>query len=298
MTQNDFSQSELVALNSCGQKWFWQYGKQLKRRGMFNWNFEVGIAFHNFLEGHYKGNQDCKLQTFSPEIGVDVLRTVTFEKQFLFWQTIFPVMARAYLKKYPRENFEITAVEDIHTRIFQDIVFRGKLDIQGMHNRHRMVMDHKSTSTLVPQGDALHHKFQFLFYFWLSEIPEGEFIVNYIKKPQQRQGKRESYLDFTIRVRDEITDDIDSYFAREVVYFTKDEMERFEHYAILPHVQKLKRILAARPEDSFIWHGRTFESCYNYNTPCAFIPLCFEDEALAEIDYESKTSKHEELESE
>lgn len=298
MTENDFSQSELVTLNQCPQKWFWQYGKQLKRRGMFNWNFEIGTAFHTFLEVHYK-KLDCKIQTiFNPEIGVDVLRTAQFEKQFEFWKVVFPVMTRSYLRKYPREDFEVHTVEEIHSRTFMDINFRGKFDVRGMHNRHQMVLDHKSTSSLEPQGDKLHHKFQFLFYFWLSEIPEGEFIVNYIKKPAQRMGKKETDLDFTIRVRDEIADNPDDYFAREIVYFTAEEMQKFEKYVMIPKVAKLKMLLAAKPENAFIWTDRTLESCYNYNTPCPFIPLCFEDEALATIEYEPKTSKHEELETE
>ena len=59
------------------------------------------------------------------------------------------------------------------------------------------------------------------------------------------------------------------------------------------------------PDLSFLWREMNLDNCYNFNTPCAFLPLCFPegpedemDENLIGIYYDRKTSKHEELETE
>lgn len=300
MTENDFSQSELTTLDVCGRKWFWQYGQKLKKRGMFNWFFEVGGALHNFLEDHYKNGfrRNCKLQTFSPVIGPDVMITPKFNAEKLLWEKCFTAYCEMYIKFWGSEPFEIVGTEQVVSRTFDGINFRGKIDLKIRNRNCIGMMDHKTTHPLfVVENEAdLHTRFQFLFYFWLAGIEEGEFTINQIVKPNKRIGKKESELDFAVRCRDDIYDKPEEYFKRVVTYYTNEEMKRFEEKVLLPKVEKLKRILGGKIEDAFIWSDMAMGSCTHYNTPCPFMSLCFENEALATIDFEPKSSKHEELE--
>lgn len=300
MTPNDFSQSELVTLSLCPRKWFWQYGNCLKRRGMWNWNFVVGTEFHTFLETFYKGLPFDKVGQFNPKVDLDVLKTGKWTEQFTFWRIVFPALVEAYVKTYPREYMKIDPqdVENIQIREFEGIIFRGKIDVRGTRSNVPVIMDHKTCSSLIEQGDKLNQRFQFLFYFWLSGLTDGEFIVNWIKKPSQRQGKKETATEFACRVRAEILESPGDYFKRESVYFSKAQIKHFEEKVLLPKIKKLKLLLEPSKDTNFLFSEMNLEACHSYNSPCPFIPLCFEDEALATVDFVKKTSKHEELESE
>ena len=268
----------------------------LKRIGMWNWNFVVGNELHTFLEHHYKKTLKPEHSIFNPEVSNDVLRTPVFIEKREFWQLVFPTYCQLYHQIYPSEQFSVEGVEMVQCRTYRGINFTGKIDLCGRKKNAPMIADNKSTSNLDILGDKLHQNFQFLFYFWLSGLEEGEFMVNRIKKPAQRQGKKESSHDFAYRCVDEIKAEPEKYFAREWTYFTKEEMQKFEQSILDPKVSKLLRILEGKPEDSFIWQDKALGACNNYNTSCPFMPLCFDDEALATVEYEQKSSKHEELE--
>jgi len=298
LTTNEFSQSEITTLDACGRKWFWQYGQRLKRIGMWNWNFVVGNELHTFLENFYKKSLLPTHSVFNPKVGEDVLRTADFLSKREFWEIVFPAYCTVYKQLYPSEPFEIApdGVEVLACREYRGINFKGKIDLRGTHKKNAFISDHKSTGKLEVLGDQLHQRFQFPFYFWLSGIEEGEFMVNRIKKPAQRQGKKETTREFAQRVAHEILDSPIDYFAREWTYFSKEEMVKFQTEILDPKVNQLLRILDGKHEDSFIWTNKVGGNCYTYNSPCPFLSLCYDDEALASVEYEQKTSKHEELE--
>ena len=265
---------------------------------MFNWFFEVGNAWHSFMEARYSHqDHDCILQThnFNPKLGPDTLRDGRFEIQLEYWQQVFPVLCRMYEAKYRTEAIAPTAVEQVVTRTFMGVNFRGKIDLMIGGTE---TWDHKTASNIDPQGDKLKQKFQFVFYKWLRGNGGGAFTVNMLKKPAQRMGKKETESEFACRVAGEIVGKPDEYFARETTHFSDDEIQQFESSVMVPIAQKLQRLLGGNDSDEFLWTQKTYECCNIFNTPCPFMPLCFEDEALKDIYFERKTSKHEELEAE
>lgn len=311
--ENRFTQSELGVMNQCPKKWFLKYVQNLKLRGRFNWALAFGGALHTFLEHFYKGEDTQEFLDFENliDISEDVYRDEKFEELLEFWKIVFPVYAREYRKfyrKYIEETFEIESVERLAVREWEGINFTGKLDISGRLKKDGMapfILDHKTTSWVDSYTEeSLKSNFQFMFYVWLQGLPECVFIADLIKKPTQRRGKKETNAGFAERVCGEIKLNPQEFFSHVQVTYTKEEIEAFEQEVLRPKLEKIK-ILAnydflrdpskiGLPIDfSFLFEEKNLNACYDYRSPCEMMEACMNKNFNL---YETKTSKHEELE--
>lgn len=305
--ENRFSQSELVTHASCVRKWYYSYVALLKPKTL-NWAFVVGNEVHRFMEQLYRGEESP--MEFNPTFDDGVLRDDKFERNFEFWSIVFPTLMEQYfLRVYlPDKNkLIIQDVESVIEKEYRGLIFQGKKDIGGCIGNNQFMMDHKTTSRIDTMPEKLDQRFQFLFYFWLSGLGNGKFIVNQIKKPALRLKVGESNIEFAIRCKEDIIAKPAGYFGRLEVNYSAEQIHHFERNVLDPKIDRIHAIIGAEgdPDLSFLWREMNLDNCYNYNSPCPFLPMCFPesglsddemDENLIGIYYDRKTSKHEELE--
>lgn len=101
-----------------------------------------------------------------------------------------------------------------------------------------------------------------------GEWPNGV-VYNLIRKPQLRQGKNETLVEYCKRCRADIFDRPEFYFSRIHVSVTKEEIIQWRDEQLIPMLQ-----------DLVLWyeditpHYRNVKSCTSGFYPCEFLPIC------------------------
>jgi hypothetical protein len=304
-----FTQSELSMMSNCSMKWNLGYNMMLRKRGSFSWALIVGSAFHSTMEQMYatKGKRWERAEFVFPD---DVILTGQDQQKKEYWEQVLQIMLEAYAQQYKDDFTQLQVLPegnemDVDLE-FEGIRLRGKIDLWFLlRKKEKWMMDHKTTSRLdrnVVMG--WDFRFQFMFYLWLLQRLQGKnaargMYINAIKKPQLRQGEKESLPSFVQRIRTDYFARPETYFYREPLRLMKESMEHFENVVLRPKIEKLK--LLCNPDVPHLQKVAMFtdmntDYCQVYNTACQFLPICQHGLAAHREEYIQKTTKHEELE--
>ena len=310
-----FTQSELTTLDNCPEKWFQRYYLKRRKKGTFSWSLVYGSAVHATLENWYKsrGESEATAMLQFPE---DVILTSEEEAQKAYFEALLPVQFERYMARYPHDVtsvfHSIVSVEEHLETTFEGIRLRGKIDLTVRNlDGDLLQFDHKTSSridnTII---DGWEFRFQFMFYVWLRWKCTGErpskFCINAIKKPALRQKKDESTDSFVARIGADMCQEPDKYFQRIWLPFTKDSVENFETYILIPKLIKLRQIYSEAVEhkdipipieQNPIVRNLNTDNCVKYGSRCEYFELCKTiPNDIESFQYTTKTSKHEELE--
>lgn len=304
--KDGFTQSEMMTMDNCPQKWYYQYVEQLQKIGSFSWALVYGSALHATLEEMYlTGGKRWSVATLQIPEGAQL--TLAQEGQREYYQGLVKIQAEQYFKFY-KDDFtcmEVVAVEQQVDTMFEGLRLKGMIDlIVKMPNGKLWIFDHKTASRLDANTQmGWDFRFQFMFYMWLArrQFPDLEFAgftINAIKKPALRQGKTESQTAFLSRCEFDMISEPDKYFYRDNLPMTKDALQRFEDNILRPKLNRLHLLTNEDTNDiikNVLAHNSNTDACMHYGAPCAFLPLCHHGEELEGFQYERREHKHQEL---
>jgi PD-(D/E)XK nuclease superfamily len=285
-----FTQSELMTLTTCPEKWYLRYGRLLAKRGEFSWALHYGSAIHTMIEGfiHTKGK---RVSWELPPLPSDVMVTPEVENDWDYWNEVGKAQTQAYRDFYNEEfkqNDYGDRVEFEPTIEFMGIKLTGKIDALPYLKSQKgyFVMDHKTASRLNESNlEGWTFRFQFMFYMWLaSKMTEFKglklkgFMPNAIKKPELRQKVNESNMAFGARVYEDMITRPEVYFYRETGLMTADCIENFEQRDLVPKIKKLRIILgmdkAPTGMREALGRERNTDACFAYFKKCPYFDIC------------------------
>lgn len=299
--RDGFTQSEIMTWDNCAEKWYYSYNHRLEPKGTFEWYFIYGDGVHDTLMHWYRDGEE-KIATL--QIPKGVILTGSQEQELAMWQGILNAQMKQYFRYYKDdlEVFAPWAVEEVVEIEFMGIKFRGKIDLgfdldTGAKN---ILSDHKSYG--MDDYEGWNFRFQFMFYAWIAakffKRDMRKFMVNGIKKPQLRLGKKESLESFIVRVEQAIIQEPKKYFVRHQLPWIKNSMEHFEHRVLMPKVNRIKLLTEASTPDMIIEtlvRNQNSDNCVSYGSSCPFLPICKHGNLREGHFYTQRPHKHSEL---
>lgn len=313
------TQSEITTMDNCGQLWWWQYALMLKRKGSFSWALAYGSAMHQGWEEMYA--TQGKRWTI-PDVGKflppGTSLNLAQQKEREYWQGVLQIQLECYFAYY-KEDFEIFKTERVEFIADIQFEFQGKMiRLKGMldliacnvANKGRWMFDHKTTRDLdLKTVLGWDFRFQFMFYLWLMhKIDEAAgntdrfrgYYINAMKKPTIKVRQNDTLDMFFERLRNEMLMEPEKYYYRQSLLLNKGSIEHFEQMVLGPKLTRISLLTNPDISDSIkisIVNNMNTDHCQRYGA-CAFLPLCQHGWELEGFQYEQRTAKHEELESE
>lgn len=252
-----------------------------------------GTMCHDICEAIYKGGKMLS----SREIDFVINKFIRKNKEkLLIWTdgniefsaaTVKTVMGK-YCDIY-ESDFKLMNIVEVEnkfcTRMEQrgldlPYIIRGKIDMLFSYKKSPEVlflMEHKSMGTVNEKvlKSRLPIDKQNLFY--LTDLSlEGKsvnsILYNIIRRPQIKMGGEESIVDFCTRLGADINSRPDFYFMRYPIYYTPEDLTRYEEQLYL----KFNEIdLFTKGELPLYRNESSCESAYN-GTPflCEYIDVC------------------------
>lgn len=305
-----FTQSELGTWDQCAYKWYLQYAHRLEPVSGWAKPLVLGTAIHASLANFYRGDNTIVPCTL-PEGGS---YTLDDEKDLEFLNIIQEAMMEIYfefyaddLKLFKLDTENIEQVIEVEFE-YKGVIIRLKGTIDLIQCKlKQLVIDHKSAFRF-DEGlkDSWRMKFQFMFYVWLAfnsptfrKKSPAKFMVNGIKKPELKLKQNESLSAFGFRIRDDMRQFPEKYFWREEMNFDLNTIKRFENEHLFPKLDRIVDLVVDRKADRRWPEGKNYlainkntDACYNFNKPCAFLPICKSSFAENADKYRQRQEKH------
>lgn len=289
---------------NCPQKYQYSYVYGLAPRRP-SIPFLVGGLFHNELEEMYKSGK-LSPNAAAQRVGDACEEACKFpgvraEDSDNIWmqQAVVMGMVKGYAQLYLKKDLEkykvVEAEGSFKAQLDRDWTYTGKKDLvlQERKSKALVLMEHKTAGRLDAAYVAkLPMDNQILGYGWAQREQAGKkfdkIIYNVTKKPQIRQTQKESIKQFMKRVEDDYHLNPGTYFYRETLLFSDNDLDRFG-----TQLRKFSRnIDRAQREDDFFQNAG---HCTAMGT-CPFMRLCLEGinkDTL--LHYRVKERAHEEL---
>jgi len=278
-------------------------------------SLSIGHAFHSALESLYKLDMAGKPRDAAAIASIIKEIDNHFSDRFFDleqkrrWHLV-GAMFKAYVRHYPRENFNVVAIErefsgpiinpatGCRSRSFQ---MAGKVDgvIQDKSTGEYFLLEHKSASAI--SGDYLERlpldKQIHLYCHYISQelnIPISGVIYNVVQKAMLRQNQGETKEQYQARraeliaksktgktsAKRKIPESDKDFQKRLMAKYEDGQLFHREILFISPDDieatlsdlwQVTQRLLSARRDD--LWYRNT-DFCFRYNKPCIYFPLC------------------------
>lgn len=303
-----FTQSELVLMDACQEKWYRQYNQMLRQRGTFEWWSVYGTAVHTSLQSYYAYG-DGRYELATLQIPEDVILTAADESKLIYYRELLRIQIERYARFWIEDftDFKIVRNEEIIKVHHEGIDFSGKLDLVIEDTEQRTgPMDHKTSAMFTPEIFAgWNFRFQFLFYAWLWWKHSGELPNtiwwNGIRKPQLRQKQNEPQESLMVRIEQAMVQVPEDYLKRQMLPIDDPlaYLKHFEKRILGPKLSRLR--LLTEPTTSGIIieslaRNMNTSNCVRFGKPCEFIKLCEHGWKAEGMSFVQRENKHEELE--
>lgn len=310
-----FTQSEMTTWDNCPEMWYLRYNLRLRRKGKWNWMSTFGTWMHAFMEEYY--STKGKVQNWNPQLSPQQLKGIIQNQEWKrdreYWEQVGDTMMQIYASHYKHDHEIMTVlkpgIEYIAETEFMGLKLTGMIDlpINLKTKKANIVVDHKSTNRLdksVMMG--WDFRFQFMFYLWLFRrcnptIPIHGTMPNAVKKPQLRINyDKESIPEFCRRLKDDMQENPDKYFYRDVMLLKEGDMAHFESQILMPKLYRLKLLLDPKVDTKVkiaLARNKNTDYCVKYGAKyaCQFLPICQQGLAKNGFQFEKRGVKHEEL---
>jgi PD-(D/E)XK nuclease superfamily len=286
---------KLTISNSLAKEW-----KTCRRKFFFNYlalltpkktsiPFFVGRYYHKGMEAFYK-NEDP--DDFIPTIIKDmdkkaneaVFLTPEESDKLMIQSAIVEGMLRGYVSHFAKDNKRwkvIAAEKEFSVPITDDIAYVGQIDLIVKFEGDLFIVEHKTAGRLDKNYvDRLALDTQITGYMigakhLLKEPIKGVFY-NAAKKPQIRQKKDETKVDFANRIVGDYNERPDFYFFRESLYRDMGAVKEYKAEIselaadIKEHIEHVRKV---GPEKGIFRFYRTTEACTSRG-PCPYLNIC------------------------
>lgn len=244
--KNGITQSMLNCLN-CPYKLHLVCNGITKGKESFPLYF--GSMFHECLEHCHKEN-NFKQAYIKKVINNFIKKEKTslegndIEKASLFCLILLP-----YYNEFYKDDFEVYSLEKEFDVPLYNSLLRGKIDgiIKFKNNNAYTLFEHKTKSRI--DTDVLEYlemNFQVLFYTVCAEklfnIEINSVLYNIIRTPGIRQGQKETFSDYAMRLNTDIQKRKEHYFIRHNTTISKDIKKRFK-YDLMKILRQAERAL-------------------------------------------------------
>jgi hypothetical protein len=231
------------------------------------------------------------------------------EAKFEYMNAVLEATMEAYAQHYGldvRGDFKVLEerIEEVVEVTIEykgvTITLKGILDVIRIGKSKQKIWDHKSMGVLnAALTEAWKFRFQFMFYVWLAwnsptfrkERP-AFFMVNGVKKTLLRQKQTETLAAFTNRVTNDILARPSEYLWREEMEFDEGSIERFEKEHLFPKLDRIVQLMTAPKAMEHLAINKNTDACWNYNKPCAFLPICSNNFEAEKDRYTQRVEKH------
>lgn len=304
---NEMSNSARTTFTQCRKKFYWSY---ICRLAMLTENkaFMIGGLFHNTLETLYKDgvyNRDVFNQKIDEKVDKAANTCTSTEASDELWKqsALVKAMVSGYASFYLSRDIKVWKIiapeSKFAFKLKNGWMNRGMRDLMVRRGKLLELIEHKTTSRLDAGYMAkLPLDSQILSYALSCKHDFGEYpahiIYNVIKKSQMRLKQTETMDQYSKRMEEEYLANPSVYFYREVLSFSKLDIDAYE-VDLERFCVEVERAIKEK------YYYCNYANCINYGI-CPYMQLCQAktDKALeiALLSYRVKEVTHEELKEE
>lgn len=304
--EGTLTNSSRTTFLNCRKKFDWQYLRRLSPRTPYL-PFFVGGLFHNGLERMYtsgKFDEDnereiveeaCDKACKTP--GITTQMSDTLQSQSAMIMGMLIGYEQLYLKKDLRAWKVLSAESTFKYPLKGELtkISTGKRDmvVQEKATDKVALVEHKTTSWLTPGYisklplDSQILKYALSILKQTGKAPD-KVVYNVARKAALRKKQTESLAQFCRRIEDEYTANPTSYFYRETLTFSMDDLRRYEAEENR-FVGELDRAIKEG------YFSLNTSHCTAYGT-CHYMPLCVGGaDKMTLTRYRVRKAVHEEL---
>jgi hypothetical protein len=234
-----------------------------------NIGISIGSCIHECLESYFSGAINDQLFN-------------DWTKPFKDYPEHIVSYARPIMKSYLEKNdfisnLNVLMVEKEIQTTYKDIKIAGKVDAIVEYDGGIWIVDHK-TSKMTPHQDHYRMHTQFNIYMYLAEslgFKEIEgVIVNFLRVPQIKRKKAETFKEYESRLYDEIIEVETENKKRKPKYFRIFRLHKSEREVRESMEDVEDTIYHAENDYSF---RKNTDSCFKFKKACEFLEVCMGD---------------------
>lgn len=269
----------------------------------------IGSLAHDLLARFYEtggkfGSEEDALAVIDEHIDKEVETSGADEtriQELLRQRAVVLGLFVGYVSRWGRKDLKDYAKISTEREMEADLApggwtYGGKVDVLALNKdtAGMTLFEHKTVASIAPGYLArLPLDTQILGYKWLADklitgIKVRRLVYNVMRKSALRQRKNETREEFLVRVRDDYTENPDSYFYREILSPKAEDVKRF-HAELVALTAEIGRCM----DTGFFYQNTLF--C-DFMGTCPFLPLCVNGEDETQLmHYRWKDRVHEEL---
>jgi hypothetical protein len=205
-----------------------------------------GGLFHDMLDIYTEGKTKAAVLRYLTQ------RMQGKDQQAQYDARVCYTVFEAYLERYAEldrdrhylgneEAFKVPCVLPSGRRIN----LKGRMD-QVFRKNGKIILQETKTKSRIDKvliNHSMPLNLQTMFYVYCYEKKHGklvdEVLYNVIRRPQSRQGKKETFEDFLTRLRDDMDKRSDTYFYRHTTELSPPMMETFLYQVLFPALEQL-----------------------------------------------------------
>ena len=254
----------------------------------------IGEILHQAFDRFYRGQTDKQVVAFITDTMDDQLlssNSDTYE-DLSVTKAILLGMWNNYPYKDLTQFEEIASEKEFRTALNDKVLYVGKIDRLVKKDGQWWISELKTSG--LPFNvfkNRVSVSDQPTGYVWACRkqgIPVEGVVYDYVKKPSLRKGIRENMNSFTNRIGTDYKLRPSLYFGSHYEYRSDEDVERW----VRDTEQQAEAIKG-------IWNGKHYrntDSCFMYNSECAYKKICFTekpDPLTMQLYFEQKGTSHE-----
>jgi hypothetical protein len=270
----EISNNSTSIFKSCQKKYYWKYIKGLSPYKKSS-SLTLGSIIHSAFDMYYNGFSDEEVvryikQTSDEEISKaspDTAEDLVVMKYTLLGMWLY----------YPKDLsvfMDIKPEIEIHMNFIDGVTIILKADGLVTKDGRVWIRELKTSSMDFNQFEKrCQSSNQASLYTYVLKHeghPVQGIMFDYIKKPLLRKNVKEDKDQFGYRIMMDYKARPDFYFKRHMSYRSDETLSLFERDLVSTTEDILRRC-----EDGN-WYRNT-DSCWNFNSPCPYLPICFQD---------------------
>lgn len=283
----ELSHSSTSVARQCWMKYYWAYIQQLRKK-VATTAQSLGVTLHGCFEMRAKGAAEADIQAFIEKTFTLLGATPEEEEKALISKLTIKGMWKNYPYDDSKDFSKIEAEQKFRTKLANlcGVYWRGRVDsiLTERPTNQRWLREYKVTSI---EKESFRKKVSTSFQpsgykYGIEKTSSGGVVqgvvYDYIGRPRLRKRVSETSQEFAERIYEDYCNPErrEHYYDRFYVYRSLRQVELFEQ-----DIVELAREIRYRTRTGRFY--RNPDSCYDYNSECDYMPICWEakpDEGL------------------